>query len=110
MAGIEQAFENFIKRISTQEEPQDEYGEAQTGEKTIPIIQGMMRDYDYQNMMPNYYNQQPYYRYQDMPNQYEQNRPYYQQELAYGGLTRTIPPVRGPSPQGVESLFKRRYS
>jgi len=40
---------------------------------------------------------------------------------AYGGyisqgepvdtnLTRTIPPVRGPNPQGVETLFKRRYS
>ena len=24
-------------------------------------------------------------------------------------LTRTIPPVKGPSPQGVETLFKRRY-
>lgn len=24
-------------------------------------------------------------------------------------LTRTIPPVRGPMPQGVETLFKRRY-
>ena len=40
---------------------------------------------------------------------------------AYGGyisqgepvntdLTRTIPPVRGPNPQGVESLFKKRYN
>ena len=25
-------------------------------------------------------------------------------------LTRTIPPDRGPNPQGVETLFKRRYS
>ena len=25
-------------------------------------------------------------------------------------LTTTIPPVRGPNPQGVETLFKRRYS
>lgn len=25
-------------------------------------------------------------------------------------LTKTIPPVRGPNPQGVESLFKKRYS
>jgi hypothetical protein len=25
-------------------------------------------------------------------------------------LTRTIPPVRGPNPQGVETLFKRRYN
>ena len=35
--------------------------------------------------------------------------PRFQQELAYGGLTKTIPPVRGPNPQGVESLFKKRY-
>ena len=25
-------------------------------------------------------------------------------------LTTTVPPVRGPMPQGVETLFKRRYS
>jgi hypothetical protein len=30
--------------------------------------------------------------------------------MANGGLTTTIPPVRGPNPQGVESLFKRRYN
>jgi len=30
--------------------------------------------------------------------------------MANGGLTKTIPPVRGPNPQGVESLFKRRYN
>ena len=30
--------------------------------------------------------------------------------MANGGLTNTIPPVRGPSPQGVESLFTRRYN
>jgi len=30
--------------------------------------------------------------------------------MSYGGLTKTIPPVRGPNPQGVESLFKRRYN
>jgi len=35
--------------------------------------------------------------------------PRFQQELAYGGLTKTIPPVKGPNPQGVESLFKKRY-
>lgn len=29
---------------------------------------------------------------------------------AYGGLTKTVPPVSGPDPQGVESLFKRRYN
>jgi len=30
--------------------------------------------------------------------------------MADGGLTRTIPPARGPNPQGVESLFKKRYN
>ena len=30
--------------------------------------------------------------------------------MANGGLTNTVPPVRGPSPQGVESLFTRRYN
>jgi hypothetical protein len=31
-------------------------------------------------------------------------------ELVNTDLTRTIPPDRGPNPQGVETLFKRRYS
>jgi len=30
--------------------------------------------------------------------------------FAYGGLTKTVPPVSGPDPQGVETLFRRRYS
>ena len=30
--------------------------------------------------------------------------------FAYGGLTKTVPPVSGPDPQGVETLFKKRYS
>jgi len=29
---------------------------------------------------------------------------------AYGGLTKTVPPAKGPDSQGVESLFRRRYS
>jgi len=29
---------------------------------------------------------------------------------AYGGLTKTVPPAKGPDSQGVESLFIRRYS
>jgi hypothetical protein len=53
--------------------------------------------------------------------------PYYSQEIgildnlifkAYGGrvsmsdggLTTTVPPDKGPDSQGVESLFRRRYS
>ena len=30
--------------------------------------------------------------------------------FAYGGLTKTVPPASGPDPQGVETLFKKRYS
>jgi hypothetical protein len=30
--------------------------------------------------------------------------------FAYGGLTKTVPPASGPDPQGVETLFKRRYN
>jgi len=30
--------------------------------------------------------------------------------MSNGGLTNTIPPDRGPSSQGVESLFTRRYN
>jgi hypothetical protein len=30
--------------------------------------------------------------------------------MADGGLTKTVPPVRGPISQGVESLFRRRYN
>jgi hypothetical protein len=45
--------------------------------------------------------------YSPMPVQeYLQRR--FQIELADGGLTKTVPPVRGPNSQGVESLFKKR--
>ena len=30
--------------------------------------------------------------------------------MSEGGLTNTIPPVKGPDSQGVESLFRRRYN
>jgi len=30
--------------------------------------------------------------------------------FANGGLTKTIPPAKGPDSQGVETLFRRRYS
>jgi len=29
---------------------------------------------------------------------------------ADGGLTSTVPPAKGPDSQGVETLFRRRYS
>jgi hypothetical protein len=31
-------------------------------------------------------------------------------DLANGGLTKTVPPAKGPDSQGVETLFKRRYN
>ena len=31
-------------------------------------------------------------------------------DLADGGLTKTVPPAKGPDSQGVETLFRRRYS
>ena len=30
--------------------------------------------------------------------------------MSDGGLTTTVPPDKGPDSQGVESLFRRRYS
>ena len=43
-----------------------------------------------------------------------QGNPYYtlnvNKTFADGGLTTTTPPDSGPDPQGVESLFKRRYN
>ncbi len=109
MAGIEEAFEKFVKRISGKEEPKSEYGDPQTGEKRIPLMQGIISGYDFENTMPNYYNQR--YNYENQMPIYRDDRyniP--QQELAYGGLTNTIPPVKGPDSQGVESLFRRRYN
>ena len=109
MAGIEEAFKKFVTRVSSGEEPQSEYGDPQTGEKRIPIMQGIKRGYDYQNTMPNYYNQR--YGYENETPVYNDDRySIPQQELAYGGLTTTVPPAKGPDSQGVESLFRRRYS
>ena len=47
--------------------------------------------------------------YSPMPNIYDTPRQY-QVNLADGGLTKTIPPAMGPDSQGVETLFRRRYS
>jgi hypothetical protein len=207
MAGIEQAFENFVKRVSSQEEPVNEIGDAQTGDKMIPLYQNKVPGYDVYESMPtrggNYFQQdladggvaglaitsmRPTQKeiddfvnrpipmgqmmppasellanetYQDyvrrkrretgpllfsgepvtMPvlqsTQTETNvnpiarsletagftkeeimRILGQQGLANGGrvsmskggLTKTVPPAKGPDSQGVESLFRRRYS
>jgi hypothetical protein len=84
MAGIEEAFKKFVTRVSSGEEPQSEYGDPQTGEKRIPIMQGIKRGYDFKNTMPNIYNQR--YGYENETPVYNDDRyniP--QQELAYGG-------------------------
>ena len=47
--------------------------------------------------------------YSPMPvEEYLRRREY--MDLANGGLTKTVPPAMGPDSQGVESLFRRRYS
>jgi hypothetical protein len=85
MAGIEEAFEKFVTRVSSGEEPQSEYGDPQTGEKRIPLMQGIKRGYDFENTMPNYYNQR--YDYENETPVYNDDRyniP--QQELMGGGV------------------------
>jgi hypothetical protein len=67
MAGIEQAFENFVKRVSYQEEPVNEIGDAQTGDKMIPLYQNKVPGYDVYESMPT------------------RGGNYFQQNLAYGG-------------------------
>jgi len=47
--------------------------------------------------------------YSPMPvEEYLRRREY--MDLANGGLTKTVPPAKGPNSQGVESLFRRRYN
>jgi hypothetical protein len=47
--------------------------------------------------------------YSPMPvEEYLRRREY--MDLANGGLTKTVPPAKGPDSQGVETLFKRRYN
>jgi hypothetical protein len=85
MAGIEEAFEKFVTRVSSGEEPQSEYGDPQTGEKRIPIMQGIKRGYDFENTMPNIYNQR--YGYENETPVYNDDRySIPQQELAEGGV------------------------
>jgi hypothetical protein len=67
MAGIEQAFKNFVKRVSSSEEPVNEIGDAQTGDKRIPIYQNINPGYDVYESMPT------------------RGVNYFQQDLAYGG-------------------------
>ena len=68
MAGIEEAFEKFVTRVSSREEPQDEYGDAQTGDKMIPLYQNKIPGYDIYESMPT------------------RGGNYFEQELANGGV------------------------
>ena len=68
MAGIEDAFEKFVTRVSSREEPQDEYGDAQTGDKMIPLYQNKIPGYDIYESMPT------------------RGGNYFEQELANGGV------------------------
>ena len=43
------------KKKIVKDEPEDEYGDPQTGEKRIPLMQGIRRGYDFENTMPNIY-------------------------------------------------------
>jgi hypothetical protein len=92
MAGIEDAFEKFVTRVSGKEEPQSEYGEPQTGEKRIPLMQGIKRGYDFENTMPNYYNQR--YDYENEMPMYQDDRYNIPQQELMGG--------------GVASMFRER--
>ena len=85
MAGIEEAFKKFVTRVSSGEEPQSEYGDPQTGEKRIPLMQGIKRGYDFENTMPNYYNQRYDYE-NEMPIYQDDRYNIPQQELMGGGL------------------------
>jgi len=85
MAGIEEAFEKFVTRVSSGEEPQSEYGDPQTGEKRIPLMQGIKRGYDFENTMPNYYNQRYGYE-NEMPVYNDDRYSIPQQELMGGGV------------------------
>jgi hypothetical protein len=131
MAGIEEAFENFVTRVSSRERSPAEqplskyksYSEQELLENIEAKYPNQLQSFsqeDYQlNTMPMFEPRDvaPPRSYSPMPvEKYLRGREY--MDLAYGGrvsmsnggLTKTVPPVRGPSPQGVESLFRRRYN
>lgn len=117
MAGIEEAFEKFVTRVSSREEPQDEYGDPQTGEKRIPLMQGIKRGYDFENTMPNYYNQRYDYE-NEMPIYQDDRYNIPQEELAYGGLAsfanggllkpgKAISKIGGPTQQEIDAFVNQ---
>ena len=131
MAGIENAFEEFVKRISHQEKSKAEeplskyksYSENELLSNLDAKMPNLQIEDDVYYAMPKYYPMDvlPPSSVPVMPQIMNRDRQYmdlarggvasmFRAMMAYGGLTKTIPPVRGPNPQGVESLFKRRYN
>ena len=123
MAGIEEAFEKFVTRVSGREKSKAEqplskyksYSEQELLENIEAKYPNQLQSFsqeDYQlNTMPMFEPKDvaPPKSYSPMPNIYDTPRQY-QVNLADGGLTKTVPPAKGPNSQGVESLFRRRYS
>ena len=136
MAGIEEAFEKFVTRVSGRERSKAEeplskyksYSEQELLENIEAKRPNQLQSFsleDYQlNTMPMFEPRDvaPPRSYSPMPNIYNSPRlsqvdlanggvvNMFRAMMAYGGLTNTVPPVRGPSSQGVESLFTRRYN
>ena len=126
MAGIEEAFENFVTRVSSRERSPAEqplskyksYSEQELLENIEAKYPNQLQSFsleDYQlNTMPMFEPKDvaPPKSYSPMPVE-EYLRRRFQIDLADGGevktnLTKTTPPVKGPNSQGVESLFKKR--
>ena len=126
MAGIEEAFEKFVTRVSGREKSRAEqplskyksYSEQELLENIEAKYPNQLQSFsqeDYQlNTMPMFEPKDvaPPKSYSPMPVE-EYLRRRFQIDLANGGtvntnLTKTIPPVKGPNSQGVESLFKKR--
>ena len=123
MAGIEEAFEKFVTRVSSRERSPAEqplskyksYSEQELLENIEAKYPNQLQSFsqeDYQlNTMPMFEPRDvaPPRSYSPMPvEKYLRGREY--MDLANGGLTKTVPPAKGPDSQGVETLFKRRYN
>ena len=123
MAGIEEAFEKFVTRVSGREKSRAEqplskyksYSEQELLENIEAKYPNQLQSFsqeDYQlNTMPMFEPKDvaPPKSYSPMPvEEYLRRREY--MDLANGGLTSTVPPAKGPDSQGVETLFRRRYS
>ena len=123
MAGIEEAFEKFVTRVSGRERSPAEqplskyksYSEQELLENIEAKYPNQLQSFsqeDYQlNTMPMFEPKDvaPPKSYSPMPvEEYLRRREY--MDLANGGLTSTVPPAKGPDSQGVETLFRRRYS